>query len=359
MAKKRKKNPIRGLLSPGKLLIPIGIGLSVVGYMLYTSFDIEVFSKMDWTYQTLAWLVVAMSMMLVRDAAYIYRIKVLANQEYTWKQAIRTIFLWEFASAATPSIVGGAPIAIFILNKEGINLGKSTAIVLITAFMDELFFLTVVPIIFFLVQQADLFPQATNILLFGKSLSPVSIFWTSYGIIAFYCMFIAFGLFISPKGLKKLLSFVFQISFLNKWKEGAERTGDEMIMASAEIKQMSFSYWVKTFIATYFAWTARYWVINFLILSVLFTDQHLLIYGRQLVMWIIMLISPTPGGSGIAEIAFSKYFSDFIPIGFESALALAWRLISYYPYLIIGVIILPQWVKRVYLKRKLIKFKSN
>ena len=39
--------------------------------------------------------------------------------------------------------------------------------------------------------------------------------------------------------------------------------------------------------------------------SVSFTfGEHMLIYARQLVMWVIMLISPTPGSAGIAEFAF-------------------------------------------------------
>jgi uncharacterized protein (TIRG00374 family) len=57
------------------------------------------------------------------------------------------------------------------------------------------------------------------------------------------------------------------------------------------------------------------------------------------------LISPTPGGSGIAEFAFSGFLNDFIPFGLVAILAILWRLISYYPYLFIGAIILPKWLR--------------
>jgi uncharacterized protein (TIRG00374 family) len=95
-------------------------------------------------------------------------------------------------------------------------------------------------------------------------------------------------------------------------------------------------------------------VVNFLILAFATAGSsfswadNLLIYARQLVMWIVMLVSPTPGGSGIAEIAFSGFLKDFTPVGLDSALGLLWRLISYYPYLFIGAIILPRWVRRVF-----------
>ena len=64
-----------------------------------------------------------------------------------------------------------------------------------------------------------------------------------------------------------------------------------------------------------------------------------------------MLVSPTPGGSGFAEFVFTRFLGEFLPVGPGKIgavivmLALLWRLISYYPYLIIGVFIFPKWVK--------------
>ena len=81
------------------------------------------------------------------------------------------------------------------------------------------------------------------------------------------------------------------------------------------MKKESMWFWIKAFVATFLGWTARFWVVNFLILAFVAVDDHLLIYGRQLVMWVIMLISPTPGGAGIAEFAFNGFLKDFIPIG--------------------------------------------
>jgi glycosyltransferase 2 family protein len=65
-------------------------------------------------------------------------------------------------------------------------------------------------------------------------------------------------------------------------------------------------------------------------------------------MWIVMLVSPTPGGTGVAELTFLGFLREFVPNGLESALALLWRIITYYPYLFIGAIVLPKWIKRVF-----------
>jgi uncharacterized membrane protein YbhN (UPF0104 family) len=41
-------------------------------------------------------------------------------------------------------------------------------------------------------------------------------------------------------------------------------------------------------------------------------SEHLLIFARQLVMWIIMLVMPSPGSSGFVETFFTSFMSDFV-----------------------------------------------
>lgn len=57
------------------------------------------------------------------------------------------------------------------------------------------------------------------------------------------------------------------------------------------------------------------------------------------------MISPTPGGTGVAEFAFNGFLQDFIPVGLARLLVVLWRLISYYPYLFIGAFVLPHWLR--------------
>ena len=68
----------------------------------------------------------------------------------------------------------------------------------------------------------------------------------------------------------------------------------------------------------------------------------LLVFGRQFVVWVVLMVSPTPGGSGISEWLFANYYGDLIgDLGVAAVLALVWRLFSYYIYLIAGVSLLP------------------
>jgi hypothetical protein len=77
------------------------------------------------------------------------------------------------------------------------------------------------------------------------------------------------------------------------------------------------------------------------------------IYARLVAMYIIMSFSPTPGGAGLAEIALAGFLSDYIPRGIGMVVALLWRGMAYYGYLLLGAIIAPAWVNSHLFKPKL------
>lgn len=313
----------------------------------------DTLGDIDWTWTSTFWLLLALLAMAMRDLAYMYRIRVLTDNLLSWYQSFRVIMLWEFASALTPSIVGGSGIAMFIVHREGIKLGKSTAIVLVSALLDELFYILTVIVVLFAVGTDNLFPVELQKTLFGTTFGTQGIFWIGYFFIVAMTTSILVAVFTIPRGFKYLLLQIFRIPFLKRWRYNVIEIGDDIIITSKELKGKPFKYWLKAFGATYASWTARYIVVNFLIMAFMNPDNVLvhgfldqvLIFARQLVMWVIMLISPTPGSSGVAEFAFSGFLREFIPLGLVGALALLWRLISYYPYLFIGAIILPRWLR--------------
>jgi uncharacterized protein (TIRG00374 family) len=359
--RQKQSSPIRQLLNPRKLAIPIVIGIAIAAYLLFRDLDLKTLSTIEFNPRVIIMLVLALIFGALRDVGYMFRLRTLSEKQISWRNVFDDIMLWEFSSAITPSVVGGSGVAIFILSKEGIKVGRSTAIVMITAFLDELFYVVMVPLLFIFAGSQFLFPEnIPTVEVMGSTLGIKQVFWIGYGFMIFLISIIFFGIFVSPKGFKNLLVFVFKLPFLNRWATSAAETGDEVITTSNELKGKSLWFWLQTFGSTALSWTSRFLVANFLLMA--FTSlsfgQNLIVLSRQLIMWVIMLISPTPGGAGVAELAFEGFLSDYTPVGLAVVLAILWRLYTYYPYLFIGAIILPQWIQRVYLKRKLIKFKG-
>lgn len=360
---RRKSSPIRTLLNPRNLIIPIAIGLTAAIYLLYSNFDVSAFKQLQWTWISTFWIFMALLMVVTRDLGYMYRIRVLTKEEISWRNSFDVIMLWEFASAISPSVVGGSGVALIIVNREGISLGRSTAVVMVTALLDELFYLTMVPVVLLIVGLANIFPVDLQKEFFGVTLGTQQLFWVGYAFIFILTSTILLAIFFAPKTFRTLLSVIFNNRLLKRWRKSAIETGDEIVVTSKQLKGESFGFWIKAFGATFFSWTARFWVVNFIILAFSAAQinllDHFLIYARQLVMWVIMLISPTPGSSGVAELAFEGFLAEFIiPVGLGGSVILLWRLLTYYPYLFVGSIVLPSWIRRVYLGRKLITFKN-
>jgi len=289
---------------------------------------------------------------IARAAGYIYRIRYITNKVLSWKSSFYVIILWEFGSAVTPTVVGGTAVAVYILLKEGLSLGKSLAYAIFTAILDNFVFLAVLPLIIFFTE-GNLFRGLDQINIYLGLAIEVG-FYLSYSLIALYTLFMTWGLFISPRAFKWLLIRATYIRFLRKWRSYADEQGNEIILASKQLKRNDPLYWLRAFASTIFIWIMRFLMINFLIAAFFEINiaEHITIFSRQLILWIVMLISPTPGASGIAEGIFLTFFGEFSEIIIK-ALTILWRILTFLPYLLLGAIFIPPWIRRVYfIKRK-------
>ena len=345
-------------LKPKKIILPILIGLALVGWFIFSEIDPDVFSVLDFTWKSVLGILVAWLFMIGRDLGYMIRIRILTDKKLTWRQAFRVIMLWEFTTAITPSTVGGTTVAVVFLNKENISVGKSTAVILATSFLDELYFVIMMPLMVLLVGQSALFItslQGTGMAFLNHLMLLALI---GYSLIFIWVVVIGYGLFFNPHAIRKAIIWLFRLPILNRWQNAAEKAGDDIVESSHELRKKNWSFWGKTTAATFLSWTSRYWVVNAILVAFFTINDHFLIFARQLVTWIMMMISPSPGGSGFAELILSRYISDIIPVDIAIAgsvalaISIIWRIISYYPYLIIGAFIAPGWINKNFIKHK-------
>ncbi|MEZ4773153.1 MAG: lysylphosphatidylglycerol synthase transmembrane domain-containing protein [Bacteroidia bacterium] len=349
------KQDILDQIRPSRIIWPVLIGIAVIGFAIYKVMDngLNPITDIDWTVDVLIWVVLGFLVMIIRDVGYVWRMRILTDGKLRWKRAIQVTLLWEFASALTPSVVGGSAIAIFMFIKEKITAGRSTAIVFITIFLDEIFYLVMLPIAVVLVGQDAVFSRVNSeVGAFGMGV--IVTFWVAYGIIFLYVLLLAFALFIRPQGTSHAIKRLFSTKLFRRWRKSGTQMADDLLISSEEFRTKSFLFWAKAWSATFIAWMGRYLVLNFVLAAFksLSMFEHTVAFARQAIMFVVMIISPTPGSSGVAEGLFSRLFAEFSPTGYVLILATLWRLISYYPYLFIGPIILPGWVRRVFRKTK-------
>ena len=345
-----------------RIILPVIIGVLAIAYMLYRRFDPKEFAKIDWTSHTLFWIGITVLLLIIRHIAYANRLRILSEGEFGWKKCIELIFIWEFSSAVSPTSVGGSAVAFFVLAQEKLSTAKTATIVLYTIVLDSIFFIGTLPVMF-------LFFGTTMIRPNVYSLSDIGAwgfyFLFAYVLMAAYASIFYFGLFISPIQIKRFLVGLTGIGFLKRYRRKAISLGNDMIIASKELKGQSVRFHLSAFLSTAVAWSCRFLLLNCLIIAFIrsipvdFWTQFEL-YARLETMFVIIAFSPTPGGAGFVEVLFGGFLSDYvINPTYATVISTLWRLLSYYSYLLAGVIIIPNWVRKILNERRLRKLQES
>ena len=343
-------------LRPGKIILPVLIGLAVVAWFMVKDVSLTTLKEIVFTWKSVFWLSVAFLFVGLKIFSYMARIRILTDNELSWIQAFRVIILWEFTSAVTPSTVGGTAFAVIFLHKEGISTGKSTSVILATSFLDELYFAVMLPLLLIFVGGRSIFITSLHGTGIGLLNNLVVVSIIGYSVILVWVLLVGYGLFFKPEAIRKLIIKIFGLPLLKRWKASAILAGDDLVKSSEDLKKKPSSFWWKANIYTFFSWTARYFVMNAILTAFFAINDHIVLFARQLVLWIMMIISPTPGGSGFAELILGRYISDLIPVddahvkGVAMAMALIWRMVTYYPFLFVGAMIIPGWINKKFIK---------
>lgn len=344
-----------------RVVLPIILGVVAVTFLLARQFDWKEFEQIEWNGTNWFWFAMAVFFLVVRHLAYATRLYVLSDRKFSFLKSIELIFLWEFSSAVSPTSVGGSAVALFALSQENLPTSKTTAIVIYTVVLDTLFFVTTIPMLLFLFGPGVIYPGIESLFPLTEE---ASLFFLFYAVMILYGAFFYYGLFLRPQHGRNLLFWLSNRKLLKRWRESIRSLGNGFVQASKEMWYRPKSFHIKAFLSTAMAWSMRFLVINCLIIAIvpgvskLLTDQ-VNIFARLESMFVILLFSPTPGGAGFYEITFGRFMSDYIPLGIAAIVALVWRLLTYYSYLLAGIFVIPNWSRKIIAQRNQKKAVSN
>ncbi len=334
-----------------RMILPITIGLCVVAYMLYRQYDPVAFQKIHWTGRTFMWICISFTLLVMRHLAFATRMYILSHGHFSFKKCIELIFIFEFSLCVTPTTLGGSAVSLFVMTQEQLSAARTTTIVLYKIVLDSFFFISTLPLLFWVCGSKMIRPDMIDVFDIDWR---ARIFYLSYVGMMLYGSFFFYGLFINPTLMRRLLSWATSFPLMKRFHEKAIKLGDNLILAADEMKNIGWKRHLAAFLATWAAWACKFLLISALIVGIHHPPmdfQHgLLLYARLQAMFIIMAFSPSPGGAGFAEFVFGDFLSDFVNVpSVALIIALIWRVMSYYLYLAAGAIIVPNWIRKVFL----------
>ena len=340
-----------------RIILPVLLGIAGVGYLFFSQFDLQKFQSIQWTGTAWAWLGAAMVLLVLRHLSYSFRLYVLTDGHFTYRKCMELIILWEFSSALTPTSKGGPFVMLFVLTQEKLSAGRTAAAVFYTMVCDSGFFVLLLPVLLLIYGPPMLFPGMHSFSDVGLASGT---FFVTYSMMVVYWLLLMFFLLLNPKAAKALLGWLAKLPLLKKFAAKLTFLGEEFSLAAAEMRAQKWDYHVKVILATLGSWTSKFIMINCIIIALVPTTPvdgatQAFIYARLVAMFTIMTFSPTPGGAGLAEIALANFISDYVPLGIGMVVALIWRGMAYYGYLLLGALVAPGWVNARLKERALVK----
>ena len=346
-----------------KIILPVLLSVAISGYLIATNFKPAALAAIHFSPKLLLGLALALLALIIRDSAFIYKVKLSAGEKLTWRKAVNAIVMWEFGAAITPKVAEVAFI-FFVLKRSGLSYGRSTGVMVLNAFMDNVVFVGLFGILYLFMGRHILFVSPGCSELGGDGMVQRLILevrhlaenaWVGYAVFCAGATFFGIALFVLPQTSKRFFYRLSALPPLNRFQHSVRHLGDEIEITAREYKNQPRSFWIKMALATIINWTARYSIVNALVFAFsAITPNMFEVLARQFVLWMFLVIPTTPGASGWAEITFMALNCDFMPAGQSMAIAIAsvWRIYTYYMYLLVGIVVLPGWLKRTAINAK-------
>ena len=74
-----------------RVIVPVVLGLSVAAFLFIKDFDKETFDTLNWTLYSTLWLGVSLLLMIIRDVAYMWRLRILTDYSMGWRKAFEVV----------------------------------------------------------------------------------------------------------------------------------------------------------------------------------------------------------------------------------------------------------------------------
>jgi len=238
-----------------------------------------------------------------------------------------------FLACITPSMAGGEPIRIHLLNKDGMSLGGATAATLGERLIDAIFILICVPIAFFIFKDYI----QSNYVRIGVMI----------GIITFLIGLALFAYALkNPEKIKSLLIYINEkLGRFSKKKEGrgsvirkinreVDNFHNSMVFFLEEGKKI----FLKGFILTILLWSTAFMVASMVLLGLGLPPFFVESYAAQILLLVIVMLPTTPGSAGVTEAGMGGLYIVLIGKPLIGVFILLVRLATYYTNLIAGAI---------------------
>ncbi len=245
---------------------------------------------------------------------------------------LKVYLIGNFIGFVTPFGSGAPPAQIYFLTRTGFSSGEATAVAGTRALLSAWFFGLMGPII----------------LIFFSRWLPIGT-WARVlrgTLVAIFIVTLFFLYFLwKPDKLKRFVGSLSSVRFLQK-HIGVEKLEHFTMKLTEEIEKTHGNFLLifgkkpfaimGAFICNIFSWVAVLAIVPILLIGLGWRGNFYSLIFREFILYCLVPFSPTPGGSGTAELGLAAILYSLVPKHILGVSIIMWRFITYYLTLIVG-----------------------
>jgi uncharacterized protein (TIRG00374 family) len=332
------------------MIIALTLSIAIIILILYFTIDASTLNKLSSVNIKYEFFVIAIFLNILYWILWGARIKVLSNAIDNnvniglWKST-KIVIANLFLAGVTPSMAGGEPVRIHLLNKDGMSFGSATAVVLGERLLDAIFILILVPIAVFFFKDKP-----------GVQFLSVGL-WIGVFVFIILLLFFLYAI-IKPERIKAfLIKINKKLNRLTKKKESQSkviarinREVDNFHMSMTHFVGEGRNAFFKASILTVLFWSTGFMIPSMILLGLGLPPFFVESYAAQVLLLVIIMMPTTPGSAGVAEVGIYGLYGVLIGTGSASLIGvfiILYRFITYHMSLIAGAIFMQRIFKSV------------
>ena len=305
------------------LLISVALGSLGLAWVIFrvgSVQDLLVIRRLSWVagLATLA----ALAAFFVLNAMRLQFMCAKLGRPLPFSQALRAHVVGMFSATVTPGGAGATPAIALALQAIGIRSSDAWAVGVAVFGADALFHAWGLPIALAVLYILQLYPLTTLWLLLGI---------VSVVLAAAIAYVVQFRLAWLEPIARALLR-----GPLIRWRRRGLRFVETMLEAHDVFSSAPFSYFALLQLITASAWFTFFSILFFLARGVGLPVTFLGMEAAQVVLSVMSIFVPTPGGSGFFELGVSYVLLARGDASSVPAVVLLWRLVTYYSIFLLG-----------------------
>ena len=255
--------------------------------------------------------------------------------DITLFKAMQVYLLTYFFASVTPWAAGEWPTHIYALSRHGLSLGESSAITLARSFLTKFLF-TVTAIVLFAVFRGNLVPTFLNgVFAYAVFISAITVL--ALLIILWKPMLL--NLAIKKIGSLPCGKYLFKKPVGQKAYLFLGREMQEFFHSTRSFNRFKWGNLLIISLLTVAFWSCFFSIAPIILLGLNEQVPFLQSLLWQIVIQMIVIYVPVPGGSGVTELSLATLFAYFVPTSVLGIFLVAWRFFTYFVSLFSGCVV--------------------